>query len=952
MIIDPAVIPGLLLVAAELVALAAVGFVVVRVALRQCDDRMALAQGLVVGPALWGVTTNFVLYAVPGLPGAAVGWGVILILGAALAWRSPDPIRPRLRTAAGFAVAALVLVWMALASRQLLTIPDWPVHLGLTASLRAGEIPPILPWSPDVATPYHYGFNLLVGLLAPPIGPDLAFVTELLGAYFWMSFALVVVTALIKRGSWLVALILAPLLLAAGAWTLVFVPPPYVLQIPFPGALPSAGLRQSLVDMYWPAVQLPWDWPGRVSDGLTTASPPNIFKPFFTLGYALAFVVLERAAVRTDRRWPRDAVLALLIGFLGLVDEAIAPIVLALWMVMQAAEGWAARSAGGARAVWGAVAGPGLAVVLLAVGGGVLTSVLRDTGGSGLSFGWIDDPGSRTPLGGFTERPGGIGLLGFGPLLVAGAAALLGWRDRLVLALAVGGGAFLLAALTLQYEFSGDIVRLDGHARNFALLALLLALAARLAGLQVRSRYAAAAVLLALIVWPTSVAPLRNFALAVGHGTSLANAQGEWGNLGRHPMGRQPVERFPSERIAAHIRDHTPVTARVFSPSPAAMSVATGRPNAMGFAGHIHMHVYVGPDYLDIARFLEPATIRRLGIGYVHASAAWIDGLPNQAVQRLMDPELFELLIRDGDEALYRVRRALLELNVAPHPESFEALRSLPPSTIVHMPHQTLWLDRLRVASVLPHTRLVGAVTAQPLHLRTPETWTVDSPGEQMPDLIVMPASIEPWTWAFPPGARQPIWQNPEIAIYSPLGTVAPITPQRAVPETPPITVHVSEAHVENGRVTFTASFEEHAPERWTGQDWVVVAVDDGPWAIPKRFLGRGRGPAVAKWFAGLLSAGSATSSHTYRLDLPASSLAVRNDAGAFVPLAASDDEFGTGSWVLALRLQHEWQPNHWREAAFIPVLQVDVSDAGDVRFSVHDDVRDPRSSTRTATSS
>ena len=52
--VDPAVLPGLLLLLAELAALAAVGYVVVRVALRQDDERMALAQGLVVGPALWG----------------------------------------------------------------------------------------------------------------------------------------------------------------------------------------------------------------------------------------------------------------------------------------------------------------------------------------------------------------------------------------------------------------------------------------------------------------------------------------------------------------------------------------------------------------------------------------------------------------------------------------------------------------------------------------------------------------------------------------------------------------------------------------------------------------------------------------------------------------------------------------------------------------------------------
>ena len=105
MIVDPAVLPGLLLLAAELAALAAVGYVIVRVALRQEDDCMALAQGLVVGLALWGLITNFVMYAVPGLAGAAVGWGVTLALGAGLAWRAPNPIRPRPRVLAGFAVA-------------------------------------------------------------------------------------------------------------------------------------------------------------------------------------------------------------------------------------------------------------------------------------------------------------------------------------------------------------------------------------------------------------------------------------------------------------------------------------------------------------------------------------------------------------------------------------------------------------------------------------------------------------------------------------------------------------------------------------------------------------------------------------------------------------------------------------------------------------------------------
>ena len=185
MTVDPAVIPGLLLLAAEFAALAAVGYVVVRVALRQTDERMALAQGLVVGLALWGLITNFVLYAVPGLAGAAVGWVLTLILGTVLARRVPHSIWPRPRVAAGFAVAFLVLFWLALASRQLLESPDPMLHLGLAAWIRAGGFPPELPWNPGLVVRYHHAADLLVGLLTPPVGPDLAFVQELLGAYAW-----------------------------------------------------------------------------------------------------------------------------------------------------------------------------------------------------------------------------------------------------------------------------------------------------------------------------------------------------------------------------------------------------------------------------------------------------------------------------------------------------------------------------------------------------------------------------------------------------------------------------------------------------------------------------------------------------------------------------------------------------------------------------------------------
>ena len=93
MSVDPSVLPGLVLLALELLALAAFGFVVARVALGQTDDRMALAQGLVIGPALWGLLVNFILHLLPGLAGAVVGWTIMLALGVGLAWRVPSVLR-------------------------------------------------------------------------------------------------------------------------------------------------------------------------------------------------------------------------------------------------------------------------------------------------------------------------------------------------------------------------------------------------------------------------------------------------------------------------------------------------------------------------------------------------------------------------------------------------------------------------------------------------------------------------------------------------------------------------------------------------------------------------------------------------------------------------------------------------------------------------------------------
>ena len=941
MTVDPAVLPGLLLLAAELGVLAAVGFVVARVALRQTDDRMALAQGLVIGPALWGLIVNVVMHAVPGLAGAIVGWGITLALGAILAWRAPASLRLRGRTLAGFAIGVVALFWAALTSRQLLGIPDATIHMGLAASIRAGGFPPELPWNPGMPAPYHYGSDLLISLLTPPVGPDLAFVTELLGAYIWMSFALLVITTLIQHSSWLVALPLAPLLLTAGAWTLLHVPPWDILQVPVPAGLPSAGLRASLADIYWPAVELPWAW--------EFEAPPNLFRPPYVMAYALAFVVLERAARAGRRSWLSTLTLAGLVGFAGLISTTLPPVVLALWIVLEAAAFWTSRPLRNRRAAVIRAAGPVLAALLLAAGSGVFTRVLTGEAGSGLTFGWIDDPGSRRPLASFDLQSGGVGLLGLGPVIVAGAAALLARRDRLVLALAAGAGMFLLAAFTLRYEFLPlDLTRFDGHARNFALLALLVALSSRLHALQPRWRFAAAALVIALITWPTVAEPARNLGLAVGHGVDIANAWSAQQEPGTRSGARYALKPFTSERIAAYIRNHTAVDARILSPQPRSMAFATGRPNTTGFVGHLHLLPGEGPEYRDARNHLEPTALRRLGIAYVHATDAWMAELPDRALRWLAAPDLFDFLVRDGTEALYRVRPEFLRLDATHEAASFQALRqAVPPSAVVYLSPTIRTLDihrprigaeySLQVASSLSHARLLGVVDQTRLHFLTP--LDIDPLGQEVPDLVVMPATFVPWM--FPAAGRQPIWWNDRIAVYAPHGAVAPIMSSWPAPPEEPlaVSVQVSDVRAAAGRIAFTATFDNRAPEQWTGQDWVVIAVDASPWAFPLTLRPDGRTPVADAWFAGQAVPGAGTTTHTFEFDANASRLAVRDRNGTFTMAESSGRVQGSGVWTLGIRLQHDWRPNSWREVAFIPVLRIEVSEAGEVSYEVFDAV-------------
>ena len=618
-------------------------------------------------------------------------------------------------------------------------------------------------------------------------------------------------------------------------------------------------------------------------------------KPALTLSYALAFIVLMRAACAGRRSWLSMMTLAALFGFLGLTSSTLTPIVFVLWVGLEAIWFMQSRRAGTAPRSDLIRPASGLALaVLLLLAGGWLTSTLDDSSTSGLKIGWNQYLGRWRLLGALDRLPGGVGSLGLGPLAVAGAAVLLARRDRLVLALAVGTGLLLLTALPVIYEPThGDVGRFEGHARNLALLALLLALGVRLASLRpVRWRYAAGATVLALITWPTVAEPVRNLGLALSDGVELSNAQPAQQVSDKRVKERYALESLPSNRIAAYIHNNTSVDARVFSPYPNQMTYATGRPNASGFAGLVHLNYANGPEYLDALDYFEPGAIGRLGFEYVHAPDAWVEGLPDEALRR-----------------------------------------AIPASATVYLPRGFATRSGVRAASALSHARVHGATSLANLALRTP--WPIKSLDGHVPDLVIMSPQFVPWM--FPPASRQPIWWNDETAVFAldrAVDTIMP--PPRAGPF--PFSVRVSEERVADGRIAFTATFDDRAPKRWTGQDWIVIALDDSPWGIPKHFLPDGYTPARAAWFPGQIGPGWGQTFRRYEFDFGGGNLAVRGEDGALTPVESSERTLGSGGYVLAVRLRHNYQPRLWRDAAVIPVLKITVSKTGEVSYQVHED--------------
>lgn len=381
-----------------------------------------------------------------------------------------------------------------------------------------------------------------------------------------------------------------------------------------------------------------------------------------------------------------------------------------------------------------------------------------------------------------------------------------------------------------------------------------------------------------------------------------------------------------SDEVVSYVRDHTAVNTRVFSPQASAFSIATGRPNASGLAGHLHLRPYIGPGFDDVARYLEPGPLRRQGFEYLHATDAWIGKLPGHAQRWLEDPQLFERLVRTESDALFRILPAFRDLTGSYAPASYESLRqAVPASTDVYLAPSLQPRHVPRIASALAHAQLHGSADFSSPHLMTRSA--TRSLHAQETDLVVVPARMAPST--FDRDARRPVWWNHEVAVYAPRGAIGPIV------DPPPrhFSIVLSDVRVADQRISFTATFTDRATDRWQGQDWVVVATDDSPWRLPYRFGTVEFNSVFVRWFDGQVAPVLETEAHgyffLYEFELRTGTLALW-DGSAYTSLSASQAQLAPGTWMLAAR------PNVNREeVGLIPVLQFTLTEDGVFTYKV-----------------
>ena len=245
------------------------------------------------------------------------------------------------------------------------------------------------------------------------------------------------------------------------------------------------------------------------------------------------------------------------------------------------------------------------------------------------------------------------------------------------------------------------------------------------------------------------------------------------------------------------------------------------------------------------------------------------------------------------------------------------------------MPTPTSPLTAIRIASVLPHARILGTLDPH-VHYSLTNIPTEPLDG-RLPDIVVVERDL---SFDISTQGFTPIWWNGAAVAFA-------TRPELATAVDPPplsdhyVSVRLSIVQQKDSRIGFTAHVTNHAPDEWTGQDWLLVRLEDSPWSLPRDVESDGYTIVGTRWFGGQLSPDIQDSSHTYRFDSGTGQLELQDPVRGFTALPTSGRHLNPGDYVLVARLQREYL-----QAAIIPVLRVWINESGPSTFQAYDGVR------------
>ncbi len=622
---------------------------------------------------------------------------------------------------AGLAIS-LAFYFSAQANRLSLLFLDEPIHLGITATIVEGNYPVRSPWSPDVAAAYHYAGDLHAAILTSVSGLPVWIVAELQHPWVALGLALIVFGVVIHAtGSRVGALAAAALAAYSPGIILLGWPALGAAGAAFPDSLASLGARLAEIG------------PARYE---LSTGPSNLVFPQRTLGFTLLTLLVHSWTLSPFRRNSTAAIFGVGIGLLAVFEVGMFAIG---FLALIADAGAYVLTERGKRVKASIrVAVPvAFAVAVALIAGGPVTDAV--VGPAGIDAGrsvalqirpsWdlLNPVRFAQPLAA-QSFAAAVELRWIHLAILAAGLALLS-RNKITVGLCAVGIAGGVLFQSVAYTVHDDASRLVIYSSFFSAVAIVAFLPGFIRKLPTAVAVVAGSAIVAFAAIPTLIPELIPAVRLTVNGVAFAPIEPLGLSNRLAERSRYALEFNTGKSIFASIRETTPADARILTPWPAALTIATGRFGVFAPPGAVQNEPYPGPEFIDAWSSLAFEPIAALGAEYLHLTADAADVLDRQGIQ-IEEPGGFRLLVDTFGDARPEFRHRLYAIEMpAPYAgdNSVTGLsRRLRADSAIFMgdglsPHATAALAiELRDHTLVRRSAIPG-------HLRVPIT--VEQPG-------------------------------------------------------------------------------------------------------------------------------------------------------------------------------------------------------------------------------